>query len=240
MRPIILSCILHVYPNCPISIRLIITDFSFVEIWHSDSELLETVLNTSEDSVVTRTIRKLPARFVAPLIQESVSRLNRGIGSVGFKFSKGSGIDAERGGVLIKWLRATLIVHASYLLTDPQLVKRLAKLHTTIASRIAFQDRLLALHGRLDLLLAQIEMRSRNSESALVSAAALTKKVVDEQRERWAQEGEAQRARREVAVSKYVGGESDEEAEEDMDVEMDENEGSIEDVQLGEECRRVR
>ncbi|KAF8344036.1 uncharacterized protein EI90DRAFT_3028048, partial [Cantharellus anzutake] len=153
----------------------------------SDSELLETVLNTSEDSVVVNTIRKSPAIFAAPLIQECVSRLCRGIGSAG-----------------LKWLRATLIVHVSFLLTDPQLAKRLTKLHTTIASRVAFQDRLLALHGRLDLLV-QIEMRSRNGESALVSAAALAGKV-------------------------YVEGESGGE-----DVEMDENEGSIEDVQLSEE-----
>ena len=116
------------------------------------------------------------------------------------------------------------------------MVQRLASLHATITSRVSLQDRLLALQGRLDLVLSQVEVRSRKVESALPPPAALSSRGLAVQKAKWE---EALRSQRDEAVDTYVEGESEEEIEgEDEEVEVeevDEDNDSIEDVQLGEE-----
>jgi len=115
-------------------------------------------------------------------------------------------------------------------------VQRLASLHATITSRVSLQDRLLALQGRLDLVLSQVEVRSRKVESALPPPAALSSRGLAVQKAKWE---DALRSQRDEAVDTYVEGESEEEIEgEDEEVEVeevDEDNDSIEDVQLGEE-----
>ena len=116
------------------------------------------------------------------------------------------------------------------------MVQRLASLHATITSRVSLQDRLLALQGRLDLVLSQVEVRSRKVESALPPPAALSSRGLAVQKAKWE---DALRSQRDEAVDTYVEGESEEEIEgEDEEVEVeevDEDNDSIEDVQLGEE-----
>jgi U3 small nucleolar RNA-associated protein 5 len=82
----------------------------------------------------------------------------------------------------------------------------LASLHKTIDARLAAHDRLLALNGRLELLVSQIDMRREEAvpESRLGSNAGATR---------------------------YVEGESSDEMEVDEDAQDDE--GSVEDVVLG-------
>lgn len=101
----------------------------------------------------------------------------------------------------------------------PDLVARLSGLHTTLASRLSLHESLLLLNGRLDMVLSQVEMRS----SAAPAPVAARKR--------------SQGANKEKAVKRYVEGESDEEADDQMDVEVESGDdaGSIEDVELGGE-----
>ncbi|KAI6130520.1 hypothetical protein EDD16DRAFT_1723443 [Pisolithus croceorrhizus] len=97
-------------------------------------------------------------------------------------------------------------------------------LHATLTSRLALQDSLLSLNGKLDMVLSQIEMRSSSAPAPLKS-----KKDGDSLLDRARQ------------PTRYVEGESEDEdadAEEmaaEPLIESDGEEGSIEDIELGGE-----
>lgn len=91
---------------------------------------------------------------------------------------------------------------------------RLSALHTTLTSRLALQERLLLLNGRLDLALAQVELRwSKSSGVSSLSEGNKSRKA-DEN------------------VTKYVEGESEDEEEMQVEVDNDSEDGSIEEIGL--------
>lgn len=113
----------------------------------------------------------------------------------------------------------------------PDLVSRLSSLHATLTARLVLHDRLLTLNGRLDLMLSQIELRSSKAPAIVVpKGKSKGRKGHGKSHEPLAK-----------APLKYVEGESsDSEAEEGMelseegvDIEDSEDEGSVEDIQLG-------
>ncbi|QRW01859.1 U3 small nucleolar RNA-associated protein 12 [Ceratobasidium sp. AG-Ba] len=175
----------------------------------------ETCLAHGDTTLIRNTVLRLPPTLCVPLIQACVERLGRGArGEKG----GGAGASAQRGTSLIRWVRAVLVVHSGFLMTIPDLVARLSSLHSTLAARLALQDRLLALNGRLDLVLSQIEIQSA-PRTAVDDDVQVKKKKV----------------RRKAA--KYVEGES--ESEENMSVdegeESEEDEGSVEEIGFGGE-----
>ena len=98
----------------------------------------------------------------------------------------------------------------------PDLVARLSGLHATLSSRLALQETLLTLSGRLDMVLSQIEMRSSAAPATLAPRKA------------------AQPVGK--RVTRYVEGESaDEDERMDVEVEVDsgDDDASVEDVELG-------
>jgi len=98
----------------------------------------------------------------------------------------------------------------------PDLITRLSGLHAVLTSRLALQESLLNLSGRLDMALSQMETRSSNAPTAPTTAQKAKQLAVPH------------------VVKRYVEGESeDEEDEEDVEVEMDDDGGSLEDVELG-------
>jgi U3 small nucleolar RNA-associated protein 5 len=105
----------------------------------------------------------------------------------------------------------------------PDLVARLSHLHATLTSRLALQEQLLGLSGRLDLVLAQVELRSSTAPAPL--------KIKSNKRSAVGKPGTRE-------PQKYVEGESSDEENEDeggMDVEIEDADdgGSVEDVELG-------
>lgn len=91
-------------------------------------------------------------------------------------------------------------------------------MHAVLTSRLALQESLLNLSGRLDMALSQMETRSSNGPTAPTTAPKAKQSAVPR------------------VVKRYVEGESDEEVEEgeeDVDIEMDDDGGSLEDVELG-------
>lgn len=97
---------------------------------------------------------------------------------------------------------------------------RLSGLHATLTARLALQESLLSLSGRLDMVLSQIEMRSSLPPTIVVAT-----------------NGKRQGATRENFVKQYVEGESDSSGDDndqmDVELEIGDDEGSIEDVELG-------
>ncbi|KZS93251.1 NUC189-domain-containing protein [Sistotremastrum niveocremeum HHB9708] len=184
----------------------------------SDSRLLESCLQHSDPTVIQNTVIRLPPQLAVPLLSACVERLGRGprAGKGG-----GGGASAQRGTVLVAWVKAVLVVHSGHLMTMPDLVARLASLHSTLTTRLTLQDRLLSLSGRLDLVLSQIELRS----STLAAPLTTVRKP------------KQPKASSEPKVSKYVEEESssedDDEARMQVEVEKGDDEGSVEDVELG-------
>jgi U3 small nucleolar RNA-associated protein 5 len=104
----------------------------------------------------------------------------------------------------------------------PDLVARLSSLHATLTARLALQERLLTLSGRLDLVLAQVELQSSRAPASLVPRSGQAKK------------------RRSSGVrqpTRYVEGESTDEDEDEMDVEIEQGSGEdgseVEEIGLG-------
>ncbi|ETS62894.1 hypothetical protein PaG_02656 [Moesziomyces aphidis] len=121
-----------------------------------DTSLLTSCLNHNDPILIRNTVRKISGPLSVKLLEECVSRLN-GVG--GNHVSKGSmGSQKARG--LMEWVRATLLNHMGYLMSLPNLVSRLSGLHATLTTRLATHERLLALNGRLELVLSQIEARA--------------------------------------------------------------------------------
>ncbi|EKM60719.1 uncharacterized protein PHACADRAFT_168035 [Phanerochaete carnosa HHB-10118-sp] len=188
----------------------------------SDSGLLETCLAHSNASLIQNTVKRLPPQLAVPLVTACVERLGRGK-RVGRGKGGGAGAGSQRGAGLVRWIRAVLIVHGGHLLTMPDLVARLSGLHATLTSRLALQESLLSLSGRLDMVISQIEMRSSTAPAPLT--------VPQVQKE----QGKKKKQRKKAA--KYVEGESEEEDEDvegmEVGVESGDDAGSVEDVELG-------
>jgi len=147
------------------------------------------------------------------LIDELVDRLGRG-GSGG----KG-GASTQQARTTVAWLRAVLLCHTAYLVTRPDLVKRLSALHSVVNARSELQNRLQALSGRLDLVLSQVEMRAATKTVAKPTA----------KRVKTVQYVEGESSAEEVNALPNGDADSDVETEEGDDV------GSVEDVELGSE-----
>ncbi|TFK57593.1 NUC189-domain-containing protein [Heliocybe sulcata] len=186
----------------------------------SDSRLLETCLAHSDSTLIRNTVQRLPPQLAVPLLNACVERLSRGPRANNMK-GGGGGASSQRGTALITWVKAVLTIHSGHLMTMPDLVARLSGLHATLTTRLTLHESLLSLNGRLDMVLSQIEMRS----SAAPAPVAARRKG----------RGAAQGAEKEV--TRYVEGESEEEADDQMEVEVESGDdaGSVEDVELGGE-----
>ncbi|KAJ7630480.1 hypothetical protein FB45DRAFT_978816 [Roridomyces roridus] len=179
----------------------------------SDTRLLETCLAHSDQTLIRNTVRRLPPQLAVPLITACVERLGRGSRAANMK-GGGGGASSQRGTALIVWVKTVLALHSGHLMTMPDLVARLSGLHATLSSRLALQENLLSLSGRLDMVLSQIEMRSSVAPAPLVS--------------RKGARAEGQN------TTRYVEGESaDEDDEMEVEVEDEDDAGSVEDVELG-------
>ncbi|KAI0638978.1 NUC189-domain-containing protein [Trametes polyzona] len=187
----------------------------------SDSRLLETCLAHSDPTLIRNTVRRLPPQLAVPLVTACVERLSRGARGNNLK-GGGGGASSQRGTALINWVKAVLTTHSGHLMTMPDLVARLSGLHATLTQRLTLQESLLSLSGRLDMVISQIEMRSSGPPAPL---------PMPKNKRNQNKQTKAREARR------YVEGESEDEDEEQMEVEVEsaDEEGSIEDVELGGE-----
>ncbi|KAK9842376.1 hypothetical protein WJX84_011758, partial [Apatococcus fuscideae] len=111
-----------------------------------DNALLERCLQMGNQMVVTNTVRGLAPGDAADVLQAVVARLQ----------SK-----ASRGSQLAEWLRPLLLYHAAHFASLPGVQTTLVALYQTIEARLAMQNPLLSLAGRLDLLTAQIPKGER-------------------------------------------------------------------------------
>jgi U3 small nucleolar RNA-associated protein 5 len=80
---------------------------TLIQALHStDTKLLETCLAYSDPTLITQTVQRLPPQLAVPLLGACVQRLGR-------TAAPGS----QRATVLVRWVRAVLVVHSGHLMT---------------------------------------------------------------------------------------------------------------------------
>ncbi|WFC99887.1 Small subunit (SSU) processome component [Malassezia yamatoensis] len=117
-----------------------------------DQTLLTSCLVHSDTHLIRATVRRISGPLAVRLLEACVDRLNRG----GSKNKEALGSARARG--ITEWMYQAMTCHTAYLMSLPDLVARLAQLHHSLAMRLASQQRLLALKGRLELVMNQIDM----------------------------------------------------------------------------------
>ncbi|KAJ3257590.1 WD repeat-containing protein 43 [Chytriomyces hyalinus] len=117
-----------------------------------DKVLLEQCLHVKDSAVITGTVKSLHASHVAPLLDLLTERL---------------AMRPTRVDRLIEWIRALVLCHAAYLMTNPHLVSNLSTLHSTLSTRTQTFSKLLKLSGRLDLATSQISLRASRAQQVV-------------------------------------------------------------------------
>ncbi|KAG0362090.1 WD40-repeat-containing domain protein [Gamsiella multidivaricata] len=136
-----------------------------IQALHSnDLQLLEACLTFNNVEVIRNTVRRLPTAYVVPFLTQVIHKFQQ---------------KPNRGEALLEWIKAVLLIHTAYLMTVPDLIKKLSNFYQTLDSRVSVFQKLLNLHGRLDLVMSQIEMR-RQYEAEDTTNEATTVYVEDE------------------------------------------------------------
>jgi len=129
-----------------------------IQALHSnDLQLLEACLTFNNVEVIRNTVRRLPTTYVVPFLTQVIHKFQQ---------------KPNRGEALLEWIKAVLLIHTAYLMTVPDLVKKLSNFYQTLDARVSVFQKLLNLHGRLDLVMSQIEMRQQYEAEDTTNVAA--------------------------------------------------------------------
>ncbi|XP_071327226.1 WD repeat-containing protein 43 [Trachinotus anak] len=129
----------------------------------NDSNILNKVFQTRKEVVIKKTVARLPLPAVLPLVEEITKRLQ------GHPFTAV---------LMVRWLKAVLMHHTSYLASLPDLVTQLGVLYHMIESRVKMFHKLTKLHGKLYLLMTQV---ATSDSSNTVTDVDHTAKLVYEE-----------------------------------------------------------
>ncbi|KAG0004549.1 WD repeat-containing protein 43 [Entomortierella chlamydospora] len=153
-----------------------------IQALHSnDLQLLEACLTFNNVEVIRNTVRRLPTAYVVPFLTQVIHKFQQ---------------KPNRGEALLEWIKAVLLIHTAYMMTVPDLIKKLSNFYQTLDSRVSVFQKLLNLHGRLDLVMSQIEMRQQYEAEDTTNEAATV----------------------------YVEEDDEDEDEEDLDLDMEDDE----------------
>ena len=111
----------------------------------NDNGMLESCFHTNDTSIIRTTIQRLESSLAATLLQKLAERLSSRPG---------------RYGHLLVWVQWTCVAHGGALAGHPELLKRMATLYKVMDQRSSSLPSLLLLKGKLDMLDAQLGLRS--------------------------------------------------------------------------------
>jgi U3 small nucleolar RNA-associated protein 5 len=132
----------------------------------SDPALLTLCLSHRDPVIIRNTVRKLPAQLALPLLKACVERLGQGKGVNRRGGGRGNMQNEQQGRGTVEWVKGVLIERGNILMTMPSLPAHLSALSNLLATRMELYQPLLSLSGRLDLALAQINIRRLAAEQA--------------------------------------------------------------------------
>ncbi|KAK5857073.1 hypothetical protein PBY51_010340 [Eleginops maclovinus] len=130
----------------------------------SDDSILNKVFQTRKEMVIKKTVARLPLPAVLPLVEELTKRLQ------GHPFTAV---------LMVRWLKAVLMHHTSYLASLPDLVTQLGVLYHMIESRVKMFHKLTKLHGKLYLLMTQVA--TSDSSNTVIDVDHTAKLVYEEE-----------------------------------------------------------
>ncbi|XP_077138217.1 WD repeat-containing protein 43 [Ranitomeya variabilis] len=107
----------------------------------NDCSILNKVFQTKNDSMIKKTVARIPVYAIIPLVHELTKRL------------QGHPNNAI---LMVRWLKAVLVHHASYLSTLPDLVPQLGALYQLMETRVKTLHKMSRLSGKLYLLITQV------------------------------------------------------------------------------------
>ncbi|KAL1842456.1 hypothetical protein VTJ49DRAFT_5193 [Mycothermus thermophilus] len=128
-----------------------------------DNDLLESCLQTSDTKIIEATINRMDSALASVLLSKLAARMHRRPG---------------RAFGLMRWMQWTLVAHGGALVTQPDLVARLAELSRVLEERSRGLSSLLALKGKLDMLDSQLKFRK-----SIKSASAARGRGLDDEDE---------------------------------------------------------
>ncbi|KAL0969875.1 hypothetical protein UPYG_G00233660 [Umbra pygmaea] len=129
-----------------------------------DSNILNKVFQTRKDVLIKKTVSRLPLPAVLPLVEELTKRM------------QGHPYTAV---LMVRWLKAVLMQHTSYLSSLPDLISQLGVLYRMIESRVKMFHKLTKLHGKLYLLMTQVS--TSDSNKAVTDVDRTAKLVYEEE-----------------------------------------------------------
>ncbi|CAN9502593.1 unnamed protein product [Ophioblennius macclurei] len=173
-----------------------------------DSELLTKVFQTKKETVIKKTVARIPLPAVLPLLEELTKRLQ------GHPFAAF---------LAVRWLKAVLTHHTSYLASLPDLVSQLGVLYHMIESRVRMFHKLTKLHGKLLLLVTQVATDDSNTvtdvdhtaklvyeeESSDEDEASGDEGLPDEDSDHWEEEDEDEEEEEEEAMEQTADDDHD-------------------------------
>ncbi|KAM9423221.1 WD repeat-containing protein 43 isoform 2-T2 [Salvelinus alpinus] len=106
-----------------------------------DANILNKVFQTRKDNLIKKTVARLPLPALLPLVEEITKRM---------QWHPYTAV------MMVRWLKAVLMQHTSYLASLPDLVFQLGVLYHVIESRVKMFHKLTKLHGKLYLLMTQV------------------------------------------------------------------------------------
>uniref|UniRef100_A0A914C414 Small-subunit processome Utp12 domain-containing protein n=1 Tax=Acrobeloides nanus TaxID=290746 RepID=A0A914C414_9BILA len=112
-----------------------------------DEEKIESVIKNSDKATIIATVKKLPVVHLIPFLNHMEKRFREG--------------KKEQMEIYLTWIRAVLSVHMSYLSSVRKLDHRLGTLGEWMSKRVNHLDRLMALQGKLQLIVDQMQHRSK-------------------------------------------------------------------------------
>jgi hypothetical protein len=113
----------------------------------SDAELLDACLHFSHPVTALRnTIRRVATTYITPLLTNILNQYQQ---------------KPNQNAHLIEWIKAILLIHSTFLMSNFDLVKRLSGFYEAIDARVPVYQKVMNLNGRLDLIMNQIEMRKQ-------------------------------------------------------------------------------
>ncbi|KAH6558246.1 hypothetical protein KP509_1Z072200 [Ceratopteris richardii] len=120
-----------------------------------DKVLLKQCLSVTDNKVIVKTVRMLNSSLAVKFLQMSVHQLHSKTG---------------RALILVPWIRAILLYHASFVMSNSSIQPALSSLYQVIDSRLSVFRPLLSLSGRLDLVMAQVANTSASQQQEVAAA----------------------------------------------------------------------
>ncbi|OCT79522.1 WD repeat-containing protein 43 [Xenopus laevis] len=124
----------------------------------NDLNILNKVFQTKNESLIRKTVARIPVHAVIPLVHELTRRL------------QGHPLSTI---LMVRWLKAVLVLHASYLSTLPDLVPQLGMLYQLMENRVKNLHKLSRLNGKLYLIITQVSAAQRVQSTSLDQEAKL-------------------------------------------------------------------